>query len=263
MTFADTLKTLPSIAHLAALIERKLVTSTDLTKMYIARLKRYQPTLNFYVTLTEELALKQAAQADAEIKAGKFAALYTYGTVGTQIAKTVAGNETPIIFNIVFDPVRANLVKSLQEPGGNVTGVTNGVPVAAQFGKFQALAPIKDLLVLFNAREPNSNYIEKEAGDWCQKNGVKMISRRVAPDNNSLAEVLEEIKSGKLVVDSLYAGQDNYLASAAQEIQTAVGLGELFDTLLVFENYPVDASLREQQLVLDVDELRGREVTPE
>ena len=54
------------IAHLAALIERKLVTSTDLTKMYIARLKRYQPTLNFYVTLTEELALKQAALAQLQ-----------------------------------------------------------------------------------------------------------------------------------------------------------------------------------------------------
>lgn len=60
------------VTHLAALIERRLVTSTELTKMYLARLKRYQPTLNFYVTLTEDLALKQAAQADAEIKAGKY-----------------------------------------------------------------------------------------------------------------------------------------------------------------------------------------------
>lgn len=60
------------ISHLAALIERKLVTSTELTKMYLDRLKKYQPTLNFYVTLTEDLALKQAAQADAEIKAGKY-----------------------------------------------------------------------------------------------------------------------------------------------------------------------------------------------
>ena len=40
--------------------------------MYLDRLKRYQPTLNFYVTLTEELALKQAADADREIKAGKY-----------------------------------------------------------------------------------------------------------------------------------------------------------------------------------------------
>lgn len=60
------------IAKLAALIERKLVTSTELTQMYLARLKRYQSTLNFYVTLTEDLALQQAAEADREIKAGKY-----------------------------------------------------------------------------------------------------------------------------------------------------------------------------------------------
>ena len=60
------------ITKLAALIERKLVTSTELTEMYLSRLKRYQPTLNFYVTLTEDLALQQAAAADREIKAGKY-----------------------------------------------------------------------------------------------------------------------------------------------------------------------------------------------
>src|SRR5262245_2364261 len=60
------------VTRLAALLERKLVTSTELTNMYLSRLKKYQPLLNFYVTLTEDLALKQAAQADAEIKAGKY-----------------------------------------------------------------------------------------------------------------------------------------------------------------------------------------------
>ncbi|HEX5071214.1 MAG TPA: amidase [Vicinamibacterales bacterium] len=60
------------VTKLAALIERKLVSSTELTQMYLARLKRYQPTLNFYVTLTEDLALQQAADADREIKAGKY-----------------------------------------------------------------------------------------------------------------------------------------------------------------------------------------------
>ena len=53
-------------------VERRLVTSTELTRMYLDRLKRYQPTLNFYVTLTEDLAVKQAADADREIEAGKY-----------------------------------------------------------------------------------------------------------------------------------------------------------------------------------------------
>ena len=60
------------VTRLAALVERKLVTSTELTNMYLSRLKRYNPSLYFYVTLTEELALKQAAEADREIKAGKY-----------------------------------------------------------------------------------------------------------------------------------------------------------------------------------------------
>jgi Asp-tRNA(Asn)/Glu-tRNA(Gln) amidotransferase A subunit family amidase len=40
--------------------------------MYLARLKKYQPTLKFVITLTEERALAQAKQADAEIAAGKY-----------------------------------------------------------------------------------------------------------------------------------------------------------------------------------------------
>jgi Asp-tRNA(Asn)/Glu-tRNA(Gln) amidotransferase A subunit family amidase len=47
-------------------------TSVELTKMYLARLKRYDPSLHFVITLTEERALAQAAQADREMAAGKY-----------------------------------------------------------------------------------------------------------------------------------------------------------------------------------------------
>ena len=61
-----------STTQLAELVRTKRVSSTDLTKMYLARLKRYAPKLNCVVTLTEELALQQAAAADREIKSGKY-----------------------------------------------------------------------------------------------------------------------------------------------------------------------------------------------
>jgi len=60
------------VTHLAQLIKNRTVSSTDLTKLYLERLKKYDPILHCIVTLTEELALKQATQADAEIKAGKY-----------------------------------------------------------------------------------------------------------------------------------------------------------------------------------------------
>ena len=54
------------------LLRTKRVSSTALTKMYIARLKRLDAQLHCVITITEERALKQAAQADAEIAAGKY-----------------------------------------------------------------------------------------------------------------------------------------------------------------------------------------------
>jgi amidase len=61
-----------SLTQLAELVRTRRVSSTELTRMYLARLKKYGPKLNCVVTLTEDLALAQAASADKEIKAGKY-----------------------------------------------------------------------------------------------------------------------------------------------------------------------------------------------
>jgi Asp-tRNA(Asn)/Glu-tRNA(Gln) amidotransferase A subunit family amidase len=61
-----------TLRELAELVKTRKVTSTELTKMYLARLKKLDPILRFVITLTEERAMKQAAAADAEIAAGKY-----------------------------------------------------------------------------------------------------------------------------------------------------------------------------------------------
>jgi Asp-tRNA(Asn)/Glu-tRNA(Gln) amidotransferase A subunit family amidase len=61
-----------TVTQLSQLIKKRQVTSTQLTKLYLDRLKKYDPVLHCVITLTEELALKQAAQADKEISAGKY-----------------------------------------------------------------------------------------------------------------------------------------------------------------------------------------------
>ena len=67
----DDLAFLP-VTALAALVQRRDVSSTNLTKMYLERLKTHGARLNCVVTLTEELALTQAAQADREIRVGRY-----------------------------------------------------------------------------------------------------------------------------------------------------------------------------------------------
>lgn len=63
------------VTHLAKLIENRRVTSTELTKMYLTRLKKYNPLLECVISFTEDLAMKQAQKADQEIKAGKYRGL--------------------------------------------------------------------------------------------------------------------------------------------------------------------------------------------
>jgi Asp-tRNA(Asn)/Glu-tRNA(Gln) amidotransferase A subunit family amidase len=61
-----------SVAELSGLIRSRQVTSTELTKLYLDRLKRFDPLLKCVATLTEDLAVKQAAQADKEIAEGRY-----------------------------------------------------------------------------------------------------------------------------------------------------------------------------------------------
>src|SRR5438128_7249820 len=61
-----------TVPQLAELIRTKKVSSVELTRMYLGRLKLYGAKFLCIVTLTEDLALKQAADADAEIKRGKY-----------------------------------------------------------------------------------------------------------------------------------------------------------------------------------------------
>jgi Asp-tRNA(Asn)/Glu-tRNA(Gln) amidotransferase A subunit family amidase len=60
------------VSELSELIRRNRVTSVQLTQMYLARLKKYDPVLKCVITLTEDRALEKARSADAEIKRGKY-----------------------------------------------------------------------------------------------------------------------------------------------------------------------------------------------
>jgi len=64
-----------SIPELAGLIRSKQITSVELTKFFLDRLKKWGDTLECVITLTEDTALAQAARADEELKNGKYRGL--------------------------------------------------------------------------------------------------------------------------------------------------------------------------------------------
>ncbi|MGC2109088.1 MAG: amidase [Candidatus Korobacteraceae bacterium] len=60
------------VTQLSRWIEQRKLTSKRLTNIYLARLEQFNPKLRCVITLTRELALQQAKQADQEIAAGKY-----------------------------------------------------------------------------------------------------------------------------------------------------------------------------------------------
>ncbi len=109
-----------TVRDLAELIRTKKITSTQLTKMYIGRLKEHGPRLECVVTLTEELALKQAAKADEEIANGLYRG-YLHGIpYGAKDLLAVRGYKTtwgaePFKTQKIDDT--ATVVKKLEEAG--------------------------------------------------------------------------------------------------------------------------------------------------
>ena len=60
------------VTELSQLVRTRQISSTELTTIYLGRLKKYDPMLRFFVNLTEELAMESAERADRELAAGHY-----------------------------------------------------------------------------------------------------------------------------------------------------------------------------------------------
>jgi Asp-tRNA(Asn)/Glu-tRNA(Gln) amidotransferase A subunit family amidase len=83
-----------SVRELSELVRTRRVSSMQLTKLALERLKKFDPQLHCVITLTEDLALEQAARADAEIASGKYRGPLHGIPYGAKDLLAVAGYKT-------------------------------------------------------------------------------------------------------------------------------------------------------------------------
>jgi len=108
------------VTDLAWLIKNRKITSEQLTRLSLDRLKKYGPKLHCVVTLTEDLALKQARQADLEITSGHYRGPLHGIPYGLKDLFAVKGYPTrwgsPIYKNQTIDE-NATVLEKLTEAG--------------------------------------------------------------------------------------------------------------------------------------------------
>ena len=109
-----------SITELAALIRKGQLSSVDLTKLYLDRLERYNPTLQCAITITKDLAIAQAKKADQEIASGRYRGLLhgiPYGVKDLISVKNYKTTWGAMPYKDQFIDHDATIIKKLEEAG--------------------------------------------------------------------------------------------------------------------------------------------------
>ncbi|MGT2934680.1 tryptophan ABC transporter substrate-binding protein [Streptococcus castoreus] len=129
-----------------------------------------------------------------------------------------ATKDTPVVMAAVSDPVGAKLVKRLKKPEGNVTGLSNKVPVKQTVDLISDLTPtVKKIGVLYASNEDNSLSQVREFSHLAQEKGYQVIPYAV-PSTNEVPTTMS-IMLGK--VDAVFIPQDNTIASAFSSVISA------------------------------------------
>lgn len=115
-------------AHEAAeRLRQREITAVELTESVLARIREVEPRVNAYITLTEDLALEQAREADARFESGTATPLtgIPFGIkdlIVTEGVRTTAGSR--ILGNFV-PPYSAHVYEQLRRAGAVMVGKTN------------------------------------------------------------------------------------------------------------------------------------------
>lgn len=133
--------------------------------------------------------------------------------IATSSALAAAGEtkDIPVLFSAVTDPVSAQLVKSLEKPGGNVTGTSDAVSAAKIMELAMRITPeIKTIGALYNSSEINSISVINDLKEFAKSNGLTVVEATVT----SSSEVQQAVQSLVGKTDAIFSPIDNTVASA-------------------------------------------------
>lgn len=119
--------------------------------------------------------------------------------------------DIPIVFSAVTDPVAAELVQDLEQPGGNITGTSDLVSASKIMDLAKEITPeMKTIGALYNSSEVNSVSVIKDLKAYAKKNNLKVEEAAVTNAN----EVQQAAQSLTGKCDAVFSPIDNTVASA-------------------------------------------------
>ncbi|KHD45140.1 tryptophan ABC transporter substrate-binding protein [Streptococcus hongkongensis] len=135
-----------------------------------------------------------------------------------------ATKDIPVVMSAISDPVGAKLVSNLKKPEGNVTGLSNRVPVKQTVDLIKQLTPtVKTIGILYASNEDNSISQVNDFKAIAQSKGYTVKTYAV-PSTNEVSSTMSAM-AGK--VDALFIPQDNTIASAFATVVSSANAATL------------------------------------
>jgi putative ABC transport system substrate-binding protein len=153
-----------------------------------------------------------AAQIVQKFVGQKVSMIVALGTTPAQAAAQITQNTSiPVVFSTVTDPVGAKLVLNPHNPEGNITGVSNFVPIDSQFSFFKKLLPtLKTLGIIYNPGEANSVSLMEKMNAIAPTMGLTLVPS-VASKTSDVVVAAKNLM-GK--VDAVFVNNDNTALAA-------------------------------------------------
>ncbi|MBB6260806.1 putative ABC transport system substrate-binding protein [Paenochrobactrum gallinarii] len=139
-------------------------------------------------------------------------------------AVVAATRDIPVVFTAASDPIGAQLVKTMEKPGGNVTGLSDLSPVAEHVALIKEIMPnVKKIGYLYNSGETNSVSLLAVLKEAAAKEGIEIVE--------SAATKSSEVKGAAQALigraDVMYVPTDNTIVSALESAVTVAEEGKL------------------------------------
>ena len=150
--------------------------------------------------------------------------IFANSTPSAQAAKS-ATSDIPIVFTSVTDAVGAELVASMEAPGGNVTGTVDLHPdtIAKTVAFLKDELGAKKVGTVYNTGEQNSIAQIEQVKAALEAEGIELVEAAVSTS----AEVKQATESLLGKVDSLYIITDNTVVSALESVIDVANVNKL------------------------------------
>jgi putative ABC transport system substrate-binding protein len=158
-----------------------------------------------------------------EFVKGKVDLIFAISTGSTQDA-AAATADIPIIFAAVTDPVSAGVVKSLEHPGRNVSGVTDRSPSGKQLDLIKEIVPgARSVGIVYNPKDVSSQVLVKDLKSEAAKRRLQVVEA-YAESSDQAASAAKKLV-GK--VDVILAPADITVVQAIPSIAKVCEAGKI------------------------------------